>query len=88
MDLFYGTYLTFLIKNTVQTSTSGLTIKEIEESLHIYPTARERRNFRNRIRQALKSLYDCNEVVRQETKGERNLILHKYASNDQKEVQH
>jgi DNA-binding transcriptional MerR regulator len=87
MDLFYGTYLTYLIKQQIQTSKSGLTVKEIEEALHRYPTNRERVNFRNRIRQCLKSLYEHEIVLREEVQNDTNLIFHKYKLNHAQKTQ-
>ena len=81
MDLFYGTYLTYLIKQKIQESKSGLTIKEIEEAIHRYPTRRERVNFRNRIRQCLRSLYRHGFVLREEVKDGSNMIFHLYKLN-------
>ncbi|HKK77074.1 MAG TPA: hypothetical protein VJ953_18490 [Saprospiraceae bacterium] len=85
MDLLYGTYLTFLVKNTIHQSTGGITVKQIEQSIHLYPTRRQRINFRKRIRQALKSLYENNVISRQEAKSDGNLIVHKYYINVKQE---
>jgi hypothetical protein len=87
MDLFYGTYLTFLVKNNICKSKDGLTVKQIEEAIHLYPTRRQRINFRKRIRQALISLYDHNVISREEVKGDGNLIAHKYYINVKEESQ-
>ena len=88
MDLLYGTYLTFLVKSNICNSKGGLTVKQIEECIHLYPTRRERINFRKRIRQSLISLYENEVISRKEVKGDNNLIAHKYYINvkeDQRE---
>ena len=87
MDLFYGTYLTYLIKKAIQESSSGLTVREIEQHIYCYPTRRERVNFRNRIRQCLKSLYLHDIVLREEVKDDSNLIFHLYKLNHAKKTE-
>lgn len=81
MDLLYGTYLTYLIKQAIQESKSGLTVRDIERKIHMYPTSRERLNFRNRIRQCLRSLYLHGFILREEVKDESNMIFHLYKLN-------
>jgi len=81
MDLFYGTYLSYLIKKKLLQSDSGLTVKQIEQDLHDYPTRREKVNFRNRIRLSLRTLHEQGVVMREEIKGCNNLTAHKYKSN-------
>ena len=79
MDLFYGTYLTYRIQQTIQQAETALSVKEIETSIHLYPDPRERYNFRSRIRQSLQYLCHQGILEREEVKGDNNLIFHKYA---------
>lgn len=85
MDLFYGTYLTYHITQLIQKHSQGLTVKEIEEKLYLYPTPREQVNFRNRIRKCLKSLYEHEVVLREEIKHA-NVISHKYKLYNEKKT--
>ena len=85
MDLFYGTYLAYQVKQCVSESPDGLTIRQIEKAIHLYPTARERQNFRNRIRQCLHSMLYHGIVKREESRNESNLYFHKYSLDVQQD---
>lgn len=87
MDLYYGTYLTYLVQNTIRTSKEGLTVKQIEELIYLYPTRRQQMNFRKRIRLALKSLCENDCIATAEAKGDRNIISIKYSINYAKETE-
>ena len=78
-DLLYGTYLTFRVKEVMDTAQTPLSVRQIATCLAAFD-GREGYNLRRRIRKSLRMLEDRGDVVIQGWHRENNLMTFTYAT--------
>lgn len=77
MDL-YGTYLNYLFLKELEKVNNALSVREVARKIHAYESAREQRNFEDRLRRAAKSLKTQNKVTTVVVPAKGNINVTKY----------